>query len=242
MVNVPADAKFRDSKLKVERGKQLIADLDREIRAYVESRPYALVVEHVALVIPEVAPDPNRCRLVVHVSNPFPDCLALVAGDALHNLRAALDMLAGDVVRLAGKNGDDVRFPFATDPAHLEGRIIETKFARAGDKAAGIIRALHDLDIADKHVAVLEAFSMGAMPDIRGPNNFRGQRMGLRDGAGYYNGPRLVNCNFGDRLNLPFTVEFAHGLPLAGQPIVPTLQRLATEVETVIAIFESKLT
>ena len=257
MINVPADAKFRASKLKIERGKQLIAELDREIRSYAESRPCALVVEHADLVIPEAAPNPDRCVLVVGVSNPFPECLALTTGDAIHNLRAALDMLAGDAVRLAGKNGDDARFPFATDAANLEVRIAKSELGKAGDTASGIVRALqpypggrghalralHDLDIADKHVSVLEAFSTGLPPDIHGAVNIIGARIGpLRDGVRYFAGPRPVNCRFGDRFNLPFTVEFAAGLSFAEQPLVPALQRMANEVETVAVIFESKLT
>ncbi len=91
-----------------------------------------------------------------------------VIGDCTHNLRAALDLMACDLVRAAGGNDKHVYFPFAHQEADLEKMIKEKNFDRAGDDAVTLLksfkphrggdellRAMHDLDIEDKHKALI---------------------------------------------------------------------------------------
>lgn len=53
----------------------------------------------------------------------LPSDVPLMLGDAIHNLRAALDLLACDIVRMAGKSTKNVYFPFASNAGEFEGQI-----------------------------------------------------------------------------------------------------------------------
>ena len=96
-------------------------------------------------------------------------------GDAVHNLRASLDLIVCDLVRINGKSANKVYFPFCEGQNHLKKTIVEMRLSnRAGaDIAAALrsiepykagnilLRAIHDLDIFDKHDALLPV--IGAM-------------------------------------------------------------------------------
>ncbi|MBJ7410134.1 MAG: hypothetical protein JHD15_07170 [Phenylobacterium sp.] len=114
-----------------------------------------------------------------HLHPETPPELALVVGDAVHNLRAALDIMLCDVARVRGKSPKGVWFPFGEDQADLE-RMFEGKrgqpLRRLGeDIKTGILnlaphkdghpglRGLHDLDVADKHKVVLTTFLVGRL-------------------------------------------------------------------------------
>ncbi len=194
MTRTSTEGKFRGSKLKIERAKEHIDQLNVEIGKFAKLNPYFVVVEP-SFQIGEAKPNTKRCSLTVRIRKPIPERLLLIAGDAFHNLRSALDFLAGDLVRLNGRNGDNARFPFATDPKHLIDRIASTEIDKAGKKIVDIVlalepykggagknlRALHDLDIEDKHISILQATPV--------PNN----------------------CKFGDEFNLTFEIQLARG-------------------------------
>jgi hypothetical protein len=87
-----------------------------------------------------------------------------IAADAIHSLRTALDLIASELARRKGESDKHVYFPFGTDEAHFEGQIVRKNFHLAGDDAVALLRtfkpyatgnaelrALHDLDIQDKH-------------------------------------------------------------------------------------------
>lgn len=88
----------------------------------------------------------------------------VVAGDIFHNLRAALDHLAVDLVALNQRSPKDVYFPFASSADDLDQQINKKKFFRASPEAIELLkamrpyrggderlRAIHDLDVTDKH-------------------------------------------------------------------------------------------
>jgi hypothetical protein len=113
----------------------------------------------------------------VNYNQPTPPEFPLIVGDIVHNLRTALDIAMCDVARVRGKSTDKIKFPFAISSETLEKAltgdvkklgddIIELLRAcephRKGNKA---LRALHDLDIDDKHKLILPAdffFTIGA--------------------------------------------------------------------------------
>jgi hypothetical protein len=71
---------------KIERAKQHIANLDGALRAFYGSKPYAVGVKH----------DPNTRKLIYYVAGvaETPKAVLFFAGDAIQNLRSALDHLA----------------------------------------------------------------------------------------------------------------------------------------------------
>jgi len=147
-------------RLKVSRAKRHIRDLNNEITAYVRSNPYQIVIEQ----------DPNSTQHLwtLRVRQKVPQEFAGIIGDAIHNLRSALDLLACDLVRMNGGETKDVNFPFAGGADGLEIAIKNRNINRAGKDVVEIIRslkpytggnealrAIHDLDIADKHVTLI---------------------------------------------------------------------------------------
>ncbi len=84
------DERLRQVTLKVKRAKEHISDLESEIRAFLDGAPYKVGAKH----------HPETRRLVYYVTSvdPIPDCIPLVAGDAIQNLVSALDHLAYQIV------------------------------------------------------------------------------------------------------------------------------------------------
>lgn len=98
----------------------------------------------------------------------LPPAVSLAYGDAVHNMRSALDLLAIDVVAQSGGSTKGVYFPFAEDKTGLNEMIKRKKFHRATQEAQdllwahepfkggnGLLRGLHDLDIMEKHQVIL---------------------------------------------------------------------------------------
>jgi hypothetical protein len=82
--------------LKIERAKEHIRDLDAAIGDFLRDEPYRLgakphpvaEIKHTTLYVAEVKPITSR--------------LSLLIGDAIHNLRSALDHLAWQLVEGGG--------------------------------------------------------------------------------------------------------------------------------------------
>ena len=72
--------------LKIERTWEVLDALNQEIRAFVETEPYGYWIE------PE--PDSDWMLVRVEARRAIPDHLGLLFGDAVHNVRSALNHLA----------------------------------------------------------------------------------------------------------------------------------------------------
>lgn len=99
---------------------------------------------------------------------PVPEEVGAIVGDVVHNLRAALDLMAVALVRAKGGNTKNVYFPFADSAENLPARIKDKNFHRAGAEAIKLLeeiapysggnvalRELHNLDLQDKHHALI---------------------------------------------------------------------------------------
>jgi hypothetical protein len=101
---------------KIKRAKQHVTDLDKEIRRFLEINPYKVGAKR----------DSESRRLVYYVRGvqPTPECLALIAGDAVQNLMSALDHLAYQLVLSdtgdRSPNPRRIYFPIADDAAKYE--------------------------------------------------------------------------------------------------------------------------
>jgi hypothetical protein len=104
--------------LKVKRAKEHVASLERELHAFIESGPYKVAHSR----------DPNTRQLIYYVeeAEPVPECLPLIAGDAIQNLMSALDHLAYQIV--CNDTGDNppnpnwIYFPIANDDVSYEAK------------------------------------------------------------------------------------------------------------------------
>src|ERR1700680_3024770 len=98
------DIRFHGSRLKIERANEHILDLNGVLLRFIRSDFYTVRVDRDARK--------GTSHLCIDFDpSPFPsEDAALVIGDALHNLRSALDLLYYEVVRECGAS-KWTRFP-----------------------------------------------------------------------------------------------------------------------------------
>ena len=150
---------FKASRLKIERAQTHIFELEIAVENFFSRKPCAIVVE------PYFDGSLSWARsCTARVRENVPYSFSPIIGDIIHNLRTALDLLACDLVRLAGKNPSSVYFPFCERPTELHSAIKKKNIHRAGHDVVEVIerfqpyrggnetlRALHDMDVSDKH-------------------------------------------------------------------------------------------
>src|SRR5579871_98760 len=163
---------FHDARLKIERAKHHINDLDRRMRKFADADDaYSIYVEHDAKA---------GCDVIkVIAMKAVPEEFALIIGDALHNLRTALDFAMNDIV---SKGTKYTKFPVYETRNTLEGAvngglkhnapehiikfIVDTvQPYKGGDGDA--IWSLHGLDIEDKHRLLIPRVHVTAVAGIR---------------------------------------------------------------------------
>jgi hypothetical protein len=112
------DERLKHVTLKIKRAKEHAAELQRQLRAFLDSSPYKVGAKH----------DLHARKLIYYVTSaePTPDCLPLIAGDVIQNLMSALDHLAYQIV--CSETGDNppnpnwIYFPIADEPEKYEAK------------------------------------------------------------------------------------------------------------------------
>jgi hypothetical protein len=219
---------FSASAIKIARARKLITELEAEAAAYASGSANTFDAK--------TAQVDGRWVISFDVSlSGAPESMAAIIGDIVHNLRASLDLAACDAVRAAGKNEKQVYFPFSESEAELEEMIKRRNFDRAGTDAVDLLKSLkpyrngnselrlvHDLDIQDKHRALIPQAVGIASPVIR-----------LWDDDGTIN-PTVM----GDP-NIPSQIKFLFppGTGLDGRELIPTLNQLVQLVDSIIDSF-----
>lgn len=160
---------LRFPRLKIDRAKHHINDLNGKINAYLAQRPYTLVV------IDDPEAEKRTVRIKTNIA--IPDELSMILGDAIHNLRSALDLVVFGMVGNKAPRPEAVQFPFASRVEALEATIKNRQVEFAGEKVVNAIKALkpypggdallygiHALDIADKHKLIVAVGRVTQMP------------------------------------------------------------------------------
>jgi hypothetical protein len=152
-----ASPELTGARAKIERAKEHIRDLDREKTSFLALNPYT--------VTPEYYVEHGATAYFLDECREIPIRVPLLAGDAAHCLRSALDYLAYSLVppRAGGEPSTHIYFPICkslkeyrtesvrkTDgmPQSAKDRIDAFKPYKGGDDR---LWKLHQLDIADKH-------------------------------------------------------------------------------------------
>ena len=103
---------LRPAVLKLERGLSHLHNLNAKITAYVASQPLRWTTWG------------NRKagweRHLIEQTIPIPEDFGLIAGDAIHNLRSAFDILVFAMVGERAANPLNIQFPFASKEEALE--------------------------------------------------------------------------------------------------------------------------
>jgi hypothetical protein len=147
---------FASPKLKVERAKRHISDYRAVHKTFTESGPISIT--------PDVDPKTGNMMVRMIWVKPVPGDLHITVADALYNLRSALDQAASCCARAASQSAKETYFPHGVDKAGFESSMRE-KCKKVSEPARDaiaflqpyyggdgyLIRALHDLNLVDKH-------------------------------------------------------------------------------------------
>jgi hypothetical protein len=243
-------------RLKIQRANKHIADLHEMLLRFANSDFYTVSIEH----------DPQRgINFVLFEIDPskFPlDDAALTIGDALHNLRSALDHLYYQVVLACGGTPTKwTRFPIfdtedrlvATLNGALEQRQITVPVVRftvdsikphqGGNPA---LWGLHNLNIRDKHEILVPVLKLVLVDGVHLEDNEHrpigkttyimdeSSRIRLRDAD-----DRRVTVR--DKGHASASIYFNIGTPFGGDGVIPTLKGISEEVTRTVEAFQLML-
>ena len=183
----------------------------------------------------------GQYSLKVHIRGQ-PEDFGLIVGDAIHNMRAALDLLAVEAVVRNSGNNKNVYFPFSDAAETLEEMIKRRHFDRASvtdqnrirelrpyTDGNHLLRALHDLDIQDKHHTLIPHASLVTTPKVGVKLDAAGNPVGFGEGE----------LELEVDPNEPPTVQFTFPQDsiLAGQEVLKILQQFHELVSEIVGSF-----
>lgn len=236
---------FNNSRLKVDRANKHIADLTATIFSLQGS--YTSTVEHhpktrvVSLKYNSV----EECRLLGEI--------ALIFGDAIHNLRTSLDYAWFAAMHkinpaIAGRY---TKFPFRDTIKNLDAALTERKINVAAPRLFdGILtdikpyrggndslRRLHDLDIADKHFLLTPVVSYSSISDGTVEDE-AGRLHELNTDGVRGNGPFYVDLVPGYKIknhgHISVDVLFDKGAPVPEWQVLPVIEPLPDLVLSIV--------
>lgn len=243
--------RFFNSKLKIERAKRYIRELSNEIVDYLKTKPFRIVVEKDI--------NSNNHLWTLRVRREVPCHLAVIVGDAIHNLRASLDLLASDLVSIASGNTNNVYFPFGDSPEGFEDMVKKRHLDRAGADIVEVVRsfkpykggnellrAIHDLDITDKHKTLIPSAHYAGIKNFQ-MSNASGPMLTInnlhcgpiRDGMVLMSLPPAANVAVGQTFQPSLKITLDEGPPTAGIDILDALNQLTAVAESVLSAFEN---
>jgi hypothetical protein len=244
---------FEAPRLKLRRARTHIGELQTEIRRFLASEPFWLEVVDAPTFT-------NGKMWRVQMRHEVPLDFSAIIGDVIHNLRTTLDLVACDSVRANGQSTKGVYFPFADSAAALPDAITDKKMRRAKPEVVAFIeglqpytggnqslRAVHDLDVIDKHQALIPALDIISAPNVPGFETPQNLRHGpIRDGVGLATLGDHARLPIGTRARGEFVLTFdayVEGVfttklaTLGGSEVVPALISLANLIESLIDAF-----
>lgn len=242
---------FGDAVRKVERANRHIAEFDAAAERYFSKGPT------------QVTMTPIMRRGVygfaVGDRHKFPNkTLALYIGDAVHNLRCALDYLITACAVHNGKPINRTEFPFVKaggKKSDLKGHIHRAENAdpraakivwkaRPYPRGNAILVALYELDRFDKHRLIVAVESQVKVEVTTGGYNnlpvdqLKGTRR--KSCSGFMLVKEGYELAFAIDMSFQGEIVFARGGPLAGKPCLPALRAMSAAVADVIGMFEDE--
>ena len=239
-------------RLKIERAKKHIRDLDIAIQAFVLDKPYRLEVK------PHPVAQIEHTTLYVAEVKPIPDEISLTVGDAIHNSRSALDHLMWQLVESGGGTPDrNTYFPICDSAQQYASAMGNREIQKITAEARNIIESvqpcvtsdqtlwlIHQLDILDKHRLLL---TVVAAMDKWGVDAAKGITM-------WFDGYRYIPLVAGYEIaNLPTSTyerqaheDFKLGIDIAfgeseipeGELVLYTLNKMADFVDGLVSKLE----
>lgn len=245
-------------RLKIKRAAHHIAELNTLLLAFRSLHPYEVDSK------PHRTPELDHTTLYVKSIADPPEEFPLIVGDAIHNMRSALDHLVWHLVEVGGGTPNkDTFFPICVDPdgrhkfqsAIGKGEI--KKIPKGADKVLlaaqpyvsgnDTLRLIHDLDINDKHrllITIATCYEEWSIM-LGGSVELRFDQYDVRP---LQAGDEIVNMPTStferesiQNYKLRIDVAFGQSEVVQGKPIVPTLNEFLKFTDGVISQFEAFL-
>lgn len=244
------DALFSSSKLKIERANKHIDELNAVLDTYLKTHVYTLSIEK----------DPNdgSNKLKFESSSPIPREVPLIIGDAIHNLHSSLDLMACEIVTLAGATPSKwVRFPFRDNRAELIAALNGGEIKVAGSAIIDLIVdeikpykggndplcGLHDLDIMDKHRLLILVISIiglrGACAEDERGGRFQNLNLFITQPGKLNIIKDTANMKITNYGQPSFDILFDKGQIFEGRSVIPMLHQLSQLVSGVVQTIET---
>lgn len=250
-----------DHRLKLDRARQHIRELEQILERHAEMNPYRLACEYkqaeaVVSDYVKLPPPPMAYHYRIETVCPLPHSVSLAFGDAIHNLRAALDAWAHGVI--VGNAGDP---NFTGFPFHEERQNFETALGNSKNPSSRIPDAaktalldqvqpyrqgsgselwhMNRLDVIDKHRRLLTTFEITGMKNFAMPGLLKGLMGHVSnsnpDGHLAVSTSPIVPT---DQTAFTFRVVIDEVDHFTGEDLIGTLCRLVKETEKALDILE----
>jgi len=234
---------FDNSKLKIKRAQEHIDELNRLIDFFIKTDFCA--------ISSETDPKTGSYTLSFSVTKSLPDDIALVIGDAVHNLRGALDLLLYEIIA-----DESTHFPFYPDRESLVAskryRFIEKAAPEVARYIADTVKpyetgnralwGLHRLDIIDKHHLLIPTLQVTGITifDAVANNNvvIKDQHIAI-EGIGRINairGPGKLHIKSYGKPEI--SILFGPETPFHGQPVLEVLIMRVVDIQKIVTAFE----
>lgn len=255
MQNIHAIRPFDAARIKIDRTKRHLQELQSEIDGFFQrdgvSIIFEIAEEYAGTGVGEMGAFTYREK------EQIPLAWSAIVGDVLHNLRSSLDLMACDIHRLTGGQPKDitaVHYPFCKDKSEFARTIKERRLGHAGSEFLDIIkatapykggneglRAVHDLNILDKHQALVPTIAVVHMdwpvPIKEGPPKF--VTGNLSDGFRVMLFPRsFCPLPIGSKIKAEFSIIFGDVGTFRFLPIVKQLEACISSVEHILRLFQ----
>ena len=237
-------------RLKTERAKKHIRNLEGEIIAFGMGEPYRIATE----IDADTGEKIYRMKVFGGISGEWP----LIIGDAVHNLRSALDHLAWQLVEANGSVPNDrTDFPIRKGPTEYENTTKRPKIEGISPGAVGILDSikpykggndtlwtLHQLDVFDKHrLPIVTALVVDRVTITKAEGGtsrfvarFRREAF-LEDGAEVGRMPPPFDDSDKVDFKLSLVVSFVEPKIVEGKAVVQLLNQFCAAVEGVVDLF-----
>jgi len=245
---------FSGAKLKVKRANEHIAHLEAVLNSLVPTDFYRRDVRRDT--------DSGNYILEIRCIADPPDTIALIIGDAVHNLRSALDHVMWELVSRSGITPEqNLYFPIRKTQEKFKEAIKDPQIQAIGadilDLICNVIKpyptgndllcALAQLDITDKHKLLIPVFSSALFSEDENLDPANSPLFGMQIPKGFVwsmdthsSEPSEVNNKIKMKLDITFgKMQPFDDEPFEDQPIIPTLQSLSQLVAGIIQKIEN---
>lgn len=241
--------RFSGPRLKIIRAKQHIADFHARMVAFSKTDYYRLYVDKDSQT--------GNNAIKFEIVKPIPEDTALIIGDAIHNLKGALDFAINDIVfEKLGERPRFTRFPVRGSREELinamNGGTIRKASVAISDLIVDVIKpykggndsiyALHDMNVIDKHQLLLPVVHVSSLVGVDAEDENQNRIIGgtFVVSEGKVNIPLVSSSNFKitNHGKAAFQVFFGKGTPIEGKPVIYTLQDFTQAVTAIMDAFD----